>query len=339
MACYWCWPLAAWFDGMVAASVIAALIADRVFGEVSRWHPLAGFGRAATWVEQRARQSMRPSNHLVETETEMETENRIETTAQLRRLGALCWCLLVIAPTLLLWLLQGALGTAGSAMLGIFVLYFCIGGRSLAEHAHAVAAPLLCGDLESAREQLARIVSRDTAHLDARSVTRATVESVLENGNDALLAPIFWFAVAGAPGVLCYRLSNTLDAMWGYRNARYLHFGRAAARIDDVLNWLPARCCALSYALVGNRQAALRCWRTQAEQCDSPNAGPVMASGAGALGIELGGAASYGGELHWRPTLGEGRVVEPQDIARALGLLRRATALWVAVILVFGWLA
>lgn len=330
---------------MVAVSVIAALIADRVFGEVPRWHPLVGFGRAATWMEHRARASVRPSKHLIETrtETEAETETGVETSTQLLRLGALCWCLLVIVPTLLLWLsmwlLQDALGATGAALLGVVVLYFCIGGRSLAEHAHAVAAPLASGDLEGARMQLARIVSRDTAHLDARSVTKATVESVLENGSDALLAPIFWFAVAGAPGVLCYRLSNTLDAMWGYRNARYLHFGRAAARIDDVLNWLPARCCALSYALVGNRQAALRCWRTQAALCDSPNAGPVMAAGAGALGIELGGAASYGGEVHWRPTLGEGRAVEPQDIARALGLLRRATALWVVVILVCGWLA
>jgi adenosylcobinamide-phosphate synthase len=328
---------------MVAASVIAALIADRVFGEVPRWHPLVGFGRAAMWVEQRARQGVLPLNHLSETETEPGIEIGVGTAARLRRLGALSWCLLVIVPTLLLWLLswwvQGALGTASSAMLGIVVLYFCIGGRSLAEHARAVAAPLLCGDVAGARAQLARIVSRDTAHLDAQSVTRATVESVLENGSDALLAPIFWFAVAGAPGVLCYRLSNTLDAMWGYRNARYLHFGRAAARIDDVLNWLPARCCALSYALVGNRQAALRCWRTQAAQCDSPNAGPVMASGAGALGVVLGGDASYGGELHWRPTLGEGRTVQVQDIAGALGLLRRATALWVVILLVCGWLA
>lgn len=321
---------------MVAASLIAALIADRVFGEVPRWHPLVGFGRAAQWVEQRARQRLRPVIDPTETGT------GTETAAQSRRLGALCWCLLVIVPTLVLWLLlclvQGSLGTAGAAILGIVVLYFCIGGRSLAEHARAVATPLEAGDLEDARAQLARIVSRDTAHLDAQSVTKATVESVLENGSDALLAPLFWFAVAGAPGALCYRLSNTLDAMWGYRNARYLHFGRAAARIDDVLNWLPARCSALSYALVGNRQAALRCWRTQAALCDSPNAGPVMASGAGALGIVLGGAASYGGELHWRPTLGEGRTAEPRDIARALGLLRLATGFWVVVILAMEWL-
>jgi adenosylcobinamide-phosphate synthase len=326
---------------MIAASLIVALIADRLLGEVSRWHPLVGFGRAATWLEQRARQSVRLSSDPTEAETD------IESATQLRRLGALCWCLLVIVPTLvlwiglwlLLWFFPGSLGATSAAFLGIIVLYFCIGGRSLAEHAHAVAGPLLCGDLQGARAQLARIVSRDTAHLDAESVTRATVESVLENGSDALLAPIFWFAVAGAPGVLCYRLSNTLDAMWGYRNARYLHFGRAAARIDDVLNWLPARCCALSYTLVGNRQAALRCWRTQAAQCDSPNAGPVMAAGAGALGIVLGGAASYDNEMHWRPTLGEGRAVEPRDIARALGLLRLATGLWVVAILAWEWLA
>jgi adenosylcobinamide-phosphate synthase len=319
---------------VVGASLIVALIADRLFGEVSRWHPLVGFGRAATWAERRARQVVRPSIRRSETGTEADAA----TAVQLRRLGALCWCLLVLVPTFLLWRLHGSLDATGAAVLGIVVLYFCIGGRSLAEHANAVAAPLVNGDLVGARAQLARIVSRDTAHLDAPSVTRATVESVLENGSDALLAPIFWFAVAGAPGVLCYRLSNTLDAMWGYRNARYLHFGRAAARIDDVLNWLPARCCALSYALVGNRHAALRCWRNQAAQCDSPNAGPVMAAGAGALQIVLGGAASYGGELHWRPTLGEGRAAEPLDIPRALGLLRRATALWVVVILVGGWL-
>ena len=222
---------------MVGVSVIAALIADRVFGEMSRWHPLVGFGRAATWLEQRARQSMHPQVELNVNEAGIDTAT--DSAARLRRLGARCWCLLVIVPTLLLWLLmwlvQGSLGATGAALLGVVVLYFCIGGRSLAEHAHAVAVPLSSGDLEVARAQLARIVSRDTAHLDAQSVTKATVESVLENGSDALLAPIFWFALAGAPGVLCYRLSNTLDAMWGYRNARYLHFGRAAARIDDFL--------------------------------------------------------------------------------------------------------
>lgn len=312
---------------MSSLSIIAALVADRVCGEVPRAHPLVVFGRAAQWVEQSVRRPDKPST------AESVASTSPESSSRLRKLGLRAWCLLVIPPTISLWVLQRGLGDTGGMLLGIVVLYFCVGGRSLAEHARAVARPLCSGDLAAAREQLARIVSRDTADLDAPSVTKATMESVLENGSDAVLAPIFWFVVAGAPGALCYRLSNTLDAMWGYRNPRYLDFGRAAARIDDALNWLPARCCALSYALVGDRLAALRCWRSQAALCDSPNAGPVMAAGAGALGVELGGAARYDGVIHPRPVLGEGRAVTPADIGRALQLVQWATGLWIAVIL------
>jgi adenosylcobinamide-phosphate synthase len=182
------------------------------------------------------------------------------------------------------------------------------------------------------------IVSRDTAALDASGATRATVESVLENGSDAVLAPLFWFALAGAPGVLLYRLANTLDARWGYRSARYLHFGRVAARLDDALNWLPARLCALAYGLAGNLRAAIRCWQQQAPQAASPNGGPVMAAGAGALGILLGGPSFYHGREEWRPILGCGREAQPADIERALGLLWRAIALWVVTLALVEWL-
>ena len=311
---------------MSGVSLVIALVADRVFGEVSRYHPLVGFGRIANRVECQARGLMQSRGDVLAADSD-------PLSARQRWLGTLSWSVLVIPPTVLLWLLQGALNEILATILGIVVLYFCLGGRSLFEHANAIAQPLIQGDVHNARAQLARIVSRDTAHLDAESVAKAAVESVLENGSDALLAPIFWFVVAGAPGVLCYRLSNTLDAMWGYRNPRFLNYGRTAARMDDVLNWLPARCCALSYALVGQWRTALGCWRKQAAQCDSPNAGPVMASGAGSLGIVLGGTASYDNIAHWRPILGEGRPVEPADIGRALQLLRRATGLWVVVIL------
>jgi adenosylcobinamide-phosphate synthase len=249
--------------------------------------------------------------------------------------GTVSWVLLVILPTAAIAGLQGAVSPWVASLMAVIVLYFCIGGRSLAEHARAVALPLSRGDLFGARQQLSRIVSRDTAHLDAQSVTKATIESVLENGSDAVLAPLFWFAIAGAPGVLCYRLSNTLDAMWGYRNQRYLHYGRTAARMDDVLNWLPARCCALGYAIAGRWQTALRCWRTQAALCDSPNAGPVMAAGAGALGLILGGTASYDNVPHWRPTLGEGVEPESADIERSLALVTRATGIWLVAIVLY----
>lgn len=307
---------------MMTLSLAAALFLDRVLGELTRIHPLVAFGELARRVESRTR----PGAGLVQ-ESDLSAEQQF-------RAGATGWSLLVITPTLALVCLLSLIGDVAATVLGIVVLYFCLGMRSLEEHARAVATPLLAGDLVRAREQLSRIVSRDTEELDSQSITRGTVESVLENGSDAVLAPLFWFVLAGAPGALFYRLANTLDAMWGYRNERYLHYGKVAARADDILNWLPARCCALGYALSGNRESALRCWRNQAPQCDSPNAGPVMAAGAGALSIVLGGPASYRGETHWRPVLGEGERAQPGDIEQALQLLWRTTALWLLVILV-----
>ena len=159
---------------------------------------------------------------------------------------------------------------------------------------------------------------------------------MLENGNDAVFAALFWFAVAGAPGVLLYRLSNTLDAMWGYRTPRFLYFGWAAARIDDVLNYIPARLTAMTYALLGHTRLALRCWQQQAPAWDSPNAGPVMASGAGSLNIKLGGAARYHGNLEERPALGAGQAPQAADIDRAMTLVKRGAWLWATLIFVAG---
>lgn len=317
---------------MIAASIVLALLVDRLCGEVRRCHPLVGFGRVAQAVEARARRLIRQLQGWPATGTS-------RTPALECWIGALGWLLLVGVPTLALTALVPAGNRLLAGLSGIAVLYFCVGGRSLAEHARAVARPLSTGDLAQARAQVARIVSRDTAQLQRPEVIKATIESVLENGSDAVLAPLFWFAVAGAPGVLCYRLSNTLDAMWGYRNARYLHFGRTAARMDDVLNWIPARCCALSYALAGRMALALRCWRLQAPAWDSPNAGPVIAAGAGALRVLLGGPARYGEQVRWRPVVGAGAAPELADIEASLVLLRRATGIWVAAIAVLEVLA
>ncbi|MEO7494984.1 MAG: cobalamin biosynthesis protein, partial [Massilia sp.] len=140
-------------------------------------------------------------------------------------------------------------------------------------------------------------------------------------------------AVGGGAGALLFRLANTLDAMWGYRNERYLRFGRVAARIDDLLNLVPARLTAISYVLLGgDSRRAWRCWRMQAPTWPSPNAGPVMASGAGALGLALGGAATYDGVREQRPLLGQGRPAEARDIRRAWQLVAMTTWLWVALL-------
>jgi adenosylcobinamide-phosphate synthase len=165
-------------------------------------------------------------------------------------------------------------------------------------------------------------------------VAKACVESTLENGNDAVFGVLFWFALFGGAGAVLFRLSNTLDAMWGYKTGRFLRFGWAAARIDDLLNYVPARLTAISYALLGQTRVALACWRRQAPTWESPNAGPVMSAGAGSLGLALGGPAIYHGQIEERPSLGEGLPARREDIPRALSLVRRGIALWLAAFLV-----
>jgi adenosylcobinamide-phosphate synthase len=195
-------------------------------------------------------------------------------------------------------------------------------------------AALMSGDLAKARWHTSRIVSRDTATAGETDLAKAGAESLLENGNDAVFGTLFWFMVAGGPGALLFRLANTLDAMWGYRNERLNLFGRCAARIDDALNFIPARLTALSYVLLApacGQSRAWRCWRTQAPAWSSPNAGPVMASGAGAIGVTLGGTAVYDGQVEVRPQLGAGPAPGADAIARAWQLVWRTTLCWLTV--------
>ena len=283
-------------------AALTASLLDRALGEPRRAHPLAAFGALAQ---------------------KLETRFNRHTVAG----GVLAWALAVLP-----WVaLAAAVRPFAPFVVDVVLLWFALGARSLAEHARAVAVPLAADDLDRARAQVARIVSRDTRPLDAHGVARAGVESVLENGNDAVFGALFWFAVLGGPGALLYRLANTLDAMWGYRTERFLHFGRAAARLDDALNWLPARLTALSYALLGHTRQALACWRTQAPTWQSPNAGPVMAAGAGSLGVQLGGTASYHGHAETRPPLGCGPAPTAADLERATALVLRTQWLWLGV--------
>ncbi len=293
------------------------VLIDRILGEPRRWHPLVGFGRMARTLEQ----TLNP---------DLNVAGRRGVFIP-RLLGALAWLVMVGVPTACAVALVLLLPWPLAWLLHALLLWFALGAQSLAEHIRPIAAALLVGDLPAARQLTARIVSRDLSDADEAAVARAAVESALENGNDAIFGALFWFALAGGPGALAFRLANTLDAMWGYRTPRLLHFGWAAARIDDGLNWIPARLTALGYALCGNARAAWQCWQTQAAAWDSPNAGPVMASGAGSLQVLCGGAARYHGAMEARPPLGLGIAPTGPDVARAMALVSRALVLWLCV--------
>ncbi|GAB3378646.1 adenosylcobinamide-phosphate synthase CbiB [Lysobacter fragariae] len=301
----------------VAWVMVFAVLLDAVLGEPRRAHPLVAFGR---WV--------RVVERLLH--------------ADRRSAGVLAWALAVLPLVALAWLVS-SMAAATSWWLAMavdaIVLYFAIGLRSLGEHALPVADALERGELASARSAVGRMVSRDVDALDPAQVSAAATESVLENGNDAVFGALFWFALLGAPGAVLYRLANTLDATWGYRTPRYEHFGWAAARSDDLLNLVPARLTACTYALLGDASRAIRCWRAQAPLWDSPNAGPVMAAGAGALGVRLGGAAPYDGTWEDRPQLGEGVAPDASSIRRAVRLVRVGVLLWLVVAIAIACIA
>jgi adenosylcobinamide-phosphate synthase len=199
-----------------------------------------------------------------------------------------------------------------------------VGGRALVEAALDVSAALAQGDEVRARELLPALVGRDPSGLDAAEIVRAPVESVAENTVDAVVAPALWAALAGAPGALGYRAVNTMDAMVGHRSPRYLNYGWASARLDDLANWVPARCTAALVAVVrpGSTPEIRRAVSTQAPAHLSPNAGVAEAAFAAALGIRLGGTNRYGERTEVRPPLGWGRGAQPGDIVRAVRLSR-----------------
>ncbi len=292
-----------------------ALLLDLMLGEPRRFHPLIGFGRIVSAVEKKY--------------------NTTPTHPWQSVLTGMAALLLVTLPILAvaIWV-SAALSGLWLILAQALALWLAISLRGLSEHGQAVADPLRRGDLTSARDQVSRIVSRQASALDEQGIAAAATESILENGADAVFASLFWFLIGGIPGVVLHRMVNTLDAMWGYRSPRFLYFGRAAARLDDILGWLPARLTALTYALLGDRKLAMQCWRTQAPQWDSPNAGPVMAAGAGALNVQLGGPSPYSTGIKQRPLLGGNQTADATSIEAAIQLVRQGACLWLGVILV-----
>ncbi len=292
--------------------LVAGFLADRVFGDPARGHPVAGFGRVAAALERRTYAASRTRGTL-------HVSALVGTTAAS---GVLLERACRGRP------LVHLVATATAAWL-------VLGGSSLEREALAVARLLEEGRLPEARQRLTHLVGRDTRSLDEGEIVRAVVESVAENTSDAVVAPLLLGGVAGIPGLLGYRAANTLDAMVGHHSDRYERFGWAAARLDDLLNLPGARLTALLVVLLGpDRPGAVATWRRDASGHPSPNAGPVEAAFAGSLGVRLGGTNRYGDRTEDRHVLGTGRAPELRDIARATDLARRVdrASLGVAVL-------
>ena len=288
---------------------IATLI-DRIVGEPKRFHPLIAYGAIVDRIETMLNRGPEKISK-----------------------GAIAWVMAVLPITFFVWWLDTLIG---GWWLSILLGWLAIGWHSLRQHGLWVEQALQAGDLEEARQKLSWLVSRETTELKSNEISKAGIESVLENGSDAIFAPLFWLAVGGAPAVVAYRLCNTLDAMWGYRNERFEEFGKFSARVDDVLNIIPARLTAITYGLAGNFKGAMQAWRAQFGRWYSPNAGVVMAAGAGALGLQLGGNAIYHGKSKRRPTLGNGREPQVNDLTETLKLVDRSVYIWAIVALVLG---
>jgi adenosylcobinamide-phosphate synthase len=303
-----------------AAGLALGYLADRVFGDPRRGHPVAAFGAAANWLETRSY-------------ADRQTAGLLHTAALVGAAASLGAALERVS----------AKRPAANIVITAVATWTVLGGRSLTQEANTIANQLASGNLLAARDHVRHLVGRDTAELSTTEVARATVESLAENASDAVVAPLVWGAIAGLPGLLGYRAVNTLDAMIGHRSVRYRRFGWAGARLDDLANWVPSRLTALAAAawaplMGGSTKRAIRVVRRDAAQHPSPNAGVVEAAFAGALDIRLGGRNVYHGSVENRGVLGDGRTVQVADIARASRLASAVsvTALIMAVLL-RGW--
>jgi len=297
-----------------------AILLDWMMGD-PRWmpHPVRYIGRFAMWLEAPLRRLFANAKFA----------GIVAAVLVIGSTAGLAFAILFAASFVGAWL---------HTALSIVMLYFCVAARDLANHALAVEEPLLLGDIEGAKASVSRIVGRDTDKLDEQGIVRATVESVAENTVDGVTAPLFFAILGGPVAVLAYKAASTLDSTFGYKNERYIHFGWASARIDDVAAWIPARITlpimALAAGLLGHSaKDAWRIGRRDGSKHPSPNSGISEATMAGALGVQLGGPLYRHGELAHAPEMGE--PVHPLE----LGHIRQAVSLMLVTELVFATVA
>lgn len=309
---------------LICWAVLGGFVLDAIFGDPA-WlpHPVVLMGKAITALEKRLRA-------------------QFPQTPQGELCGGAVLAAILPVGTFLITALVCRLAAALHPLAGLAVqMFWCaqaLAARGLVQESRNVYKELQKQDLPAARKAVARIVGRDTQNLTAEGVTKAAVETVAENASDGVIAPLLYMLLGGAPLALCYKAVNTMDSMVGYKNERYLYFGRAAAKLDDAANYLPARMAALllagAAALTGqDARGALRIWRRDRRSHASPNSAQTEAVMAGALGVQLAGPASYFGKLYEKPTIGDAlRPVEPGDILRANRMLYAAGTLCMALL-------
>ena len=308
---------------MIGEAVLGGFVLDTLFGDPP-WlpHPVVLMGKAISALEKRLRA-------------------RLPQTPQGELLGGAVVAFTLPVGTFLLTSLV-CLGAAKlSPWLGLAVQMFWCGqalaAKGLAQESTNVYRALIKPDLPAARKAVSRIVGRDTQNLTLEGVTKAAVETVAENASDGVIAPLLYMLLGGAPLALTYKAINTMDSMLGYKNEKYLYFGRAAAKLDDAANYLPSRLAGLLWcaaaALTGNSpKGAWRIWRRDRRNHASPNIAQTESACAGALGVQLAGPAYYFGEYYAKPTIGDPlRPIEPEDIRRANRMMYAESVLALAV--------
>ncbi|OGO77684.1 MAG: cobalamin biosynthesis protein CobD [Clostridiales bacterium GWB2_37_7] len=263
------------------------------------------------------------------------------TPASLRIAGillTLTTVLLAFGSTYLILQLVKGISLIFYYILNVLFMYTCLAARCLSSEAMKIYKELLKGDIAAARKQTSMIVGRDTDVLGEKEVTRAVVETVAENSSDGVIAPLIYMAIGGAPLAMAYKAINTLDSMVGYKNDKYLHFGWCSARLDDLVNFIPARLTAVLMAVAAlfmnfDALGSFNTFLKDGKNHSSPNSGFPEAAAAGALGIELGGTNLYFGRAVYKPTIGQNkRPIEKQDIKSTILLMFGAYALTLIII-------
>ena len=298
---------------MFILPLLLGYLLDLIFGDPERLpHPIVWFGKMISWGEHRLN---RGQHRMV--------KGAVMSVAYILLVFFVLWGLIRLVPNAILW-----------CFLNTIIIFYCLAGTTLIREVRNVFLAL-DESLEAGRKQVARIVGRDTSELTAQEVRTAALETLAENLSDGVIAPLFWLALLGVPGMVAYKMVNTLDSMIGYRTERYKDFGCWAARIDDVFNYIPARLTAVLMVIASGKPSLLKfVWRNGRKHA-SPNSGYPEAALAGALDCRFGGPHYYFGELFDKPFIGENeRDLTTVDMLKAVRINRIAEVMMIALVLV-----